>query len=165
MQPTPVAMPGKSHGQRNLVGYSPQGRLEKLSIAFWKTVQQLFKVLNKNDTWPNSSTPGYIPKRDINMFTQKLVYIKQIDGGNLLYGTESSAWCSVVNQRGGQGRVQGPRETEICMYVRMYVYECVYTQLIHAVVQQKLTQHCKETIPQFFLKKLFLAPLFIIAKQ
>ena len=24
-QPTPVFLPGKSHGQRNLAGYSPQG--------------------------------------------------------------------------------------------------------------------------------------------
>ena len=27
-QPTPVFLPGKSHGQRNLAGYSPQGRKE-----------------------------------------------------------------------------------------------------------------------------------------
>ena len=27
-QPTPVFLPGESHGQRNLVGYSPQGRKE-----------------------------------------------------------------------------------------------------------------------------------------
>ena len=27
-QPTPVFLPGKSHGQRNLVGYSPWGRKE-----------------------------------------------------------------------------------------------------------------------------------------
>ena len=27
-QPTPVFLPGKSHGQRNLVGYSPQGHKE-----------------------------------------------------------------------------------------------------------------------------------------
>ena len=26
--PTPVFMPGESHGQRNLVGYSPWGRKE-----------------------------------------------------------------------------------------------------------------------------------------
>ena len=25
-QPTPVFLPGESHGQRSLVGYSPQGR-------------------------------------------------------------------------------------------------------------------------------------------
>ena len=27
-QPTPVPLPGKSHGQRSLVGYSPWGRKE-----------------------------------------------------------------------------------------------------------------------------------------
>ena len=27
-QPTPVLLPGKSHGQRSMVGYSPQGRKE-----------------------------------------------------------------------------------------------------------------------------------------
>ena len=27
-QPTPVFLPGESHGQRNLVGYSPQGLKE-----------------------------------------------------------------------------------------------------------------------------------------
>ena len=27
-QPTPVSLPGESHGQRNLVGYSPWGRKE-----------------------------------------------------------------------------------------------------------------------------------------
>ena len=27
-QPTPVLLPEKSHGQRNLVGYSPRGRKE-----------------------------------------------------------------------------------------------------------------------------------------
>ena len=28
MEPTPVFLPGESHGQRNLVGYSPWGRTE-----------------------------------------------------------------------------------------------------------------------------------------
>ena len=27
-QPTPVFLPGESHGQRNLAGYSPKGRKE-----------------------------------------------------------------------------------------------------------------------------------------
>ena len=26
MQPTPVSLPGKSHGQRSLAGYRPRGR-------------------------------------------------------------------------------------------------------------------------------------------
>ena len=28
LQPTPVFLPGESHGQRSLVGYSPRGRKE-----------------------------------------------------------------------------------------------------------------------------------------
>ena len=28
MQPTPVFLPGESHGQRTLIGYSPWGRKE-----------------------------------------------------------------------------------------------------------------------------------------
>ena len=34
-QPTPVLLPGKSHGWRNLVGYSPWGRKE------WDTFERL----------------------------------------------------------------------------------------------------------------------------
>ena len=40
-QPTPVFLPGQSHGQRNLASYSPQGRKEsdmtehKIPYAFW----------------------------------------------------------------------------------------------------------------------------------
>ena len=39
-QPTPVLLPGKSHGQRNLVGYSPWGckesdTTERLHFYFW----------------------------------------------------------------------------------------------------------------------------------
>ena len=37
-QPTPVFLPGESHGQRNLVGYSPQGRKESdTTEATWHT--------------------------------------------------------------------------------------------------------------------------------
>ena len=35
-RPTPVFLPGKSHGQRSLVGYSPQGRKESdMTEASW----------------------------------------------------------------------------------------------------------------------------------
>jgi len=41
-QPTPVFLPGKSHGQRNLVGYSPWGRKES------DTTERLhFQEINK----------------------------------------------------------------------------------------------------------------------
>ena len=38
-QPTPVFLPGESHGQRSLVGYSPQGRKESdmtERLHFWR---------------------------------------------------------------------------------------------------------------------------------
>ena len=40
-QPTPVFLPGESHGQRSLVGYSPWGRkesdtTERLTPRFWR---------------------------------------------------------------------------------------------------------------------------------
>ena len=40
-QPTPVFLPGKSHGQRNLAGYSPQGSKESnMTEAAWHTRMQ-----------------------------------------------------------------------------------------------------------------------------
>ena len=35
-QPTPVFLPGESHGQRSLVGYSPRGRKESDNFTFTK---------------------------------------------------------------------------------------------------------------------------------
>ena len=36
--PTPVVLPGKSHGQRSLVGYSPWDRKESDTIEYWGTL-------------------------------------------------------------------------------------------------------------------------------
>ena len=58
----------------------------------------------------------------------------QIASGNLLYNTGSSAQCSVMTQMGGMGG----RSKREAIYV--------YIQLIHLIVQQKLTQYCKEII-------------------
>ena len=41
-QPTPVFLPGKSHGQRSLVGYSPWGHKES------DTTQHMYAVMNYN---------------------------------------------------------------------------------------------------------------------
>ena len=73
----------------------------------------------------------------IDMYT--LLCVKQIASGNLLYNTGSSAQCSVMTQ---MDRVGGGREG---------IY--VYIQLIHLIVQQKLTQHCKATILQIKKKE------------
>ena len=60
-QPTPVSLPGKSHGQRSLVGYSPWGlnewdTTERLSMhnwqssacCFWKVVVYAFSTVSVN---------------------------------------------------------------------------------------------------------------------
>ena len=54
--------------------------------------------------------------------------------GKLLYSTESSGQCSVMTQRGAMG-VQWEGGSREGIYV--------YIQLIHTVVRQKVTQHCK----------------------
>ena len=42
-QPTPVFLPGESHGQRSLVGCSPWGRTESdTTEATWQQQQQCF---------------------------------------------------------------------------------------------------------------------------
>ena len=54
-QPTPVLLLGKSHGQRSMVGYSPQGRKES------DTTEQLhfhFHVLEK-EMATHSSVPAW----------------------------------------------------------------------------------------------------------
>ena len=53
-QPTPVFLPGKSHGQRNLVGYSPwdhkrirHGLATKQQNLSFKTIESKITTLNK----------------------------------------------------------------------------------------------------------------------
>ena len=60
--------------------------------------------------------------------------VAQVAIGHLLHSTESSSRCSVTTYRSGMGAV-GERLTWEGIYV--------YIQLIHFVVQQELTQHCK----------------------
>ena len=47
-QPTPALLPGESHGQRSLAGYSPQGckeldRTEQLILLLYTTIQNYTK--------------------------------------------------------------------------------------------------------------------------
>ena len=44
-QPTPVFLPGESHGQRSLAGYSPQGRKESDMTKRLHTSHSLYKPL------------------------------------------------------------------------------------------------------------------------
>ena len=46
-QPTPVFWPGESHGQRSLVGYSPQGRKESHTA-------NTYSLIVKKETYGNT---------------------------------------------------------------------------------------------------------------
>ena len=43
-QPTPVFLPGKSHGQRSLAGYSPWGRKSQTRLSCWEFTQDTHKL-------------------------------------------------------------------------------------------------------------------------
>ena len=62
--------------------------------------------------------------------------------GKLLHSTGRSARCFVDNLEGWER--EGGREAQEGGDMGIYVY----IQLIHFVVQQKLTQHCKAIILQ-----------------
>ena len=44
-QPTPVFLPGKSHGRRSLAGYSPWGRRVRHDLRVWTTTRRLNQEL------------------------------------------------------------------------------------------------------------------------
>ena len=67
-QLTPVLLPGKSHGQRNMVGYSPRGRKESVMIEGFHFHFPSFLVLN--GWWEYCRVK--VPK-DISVFTRKMV--------------------------------------------------------------------------------------------
>ena len=48
--PTPVFLPGESHGQRNLAGYSPRGR-EELDMTKWLTLLHKLLVNRHRSLW------------------------------------------------------------------------------------------------------------------
>ena len=52
-QPTPVFLPGESHGQRSLVGYSPWGRKESDTTEQLILSLQTWEILNKSNTHKN----------------------------------------------------------------------------------------------------------------
>ena len=81
-----------------------------------------------------TSLTDYYPKRE------RKQYSHVVNNKN-----PSSAQCSVMTQRGGMGKALGRRLKKDGIYV--------YIQLIHFVVQQKLTQHCKAIILQWGGKK------------
>ena len=59
-QPTPVSLPGESHGQRGLAGYSPQGRKE-LDTTDWLStpVKTAYCDSGISSPWTHGSVPVY----------------------------------------------------------------------------------------------------------
>ena len=56
LQPAPVFLPGKSHGWRGLVGYSPWGckeldMTEWFHFTFFRLIENRFVVANTEDMW------------------------------------------------------------------------------------------------------------------
>ena len=72
----------------------------------------------------------------MDMYTLRILCIKQRTNENLLYSTGNPARCSVMTQMGRKAKNSGIHE---------------YVWLIHFAVQQKLTQ---PAVHQFFKKKL-----------
>ena len=56
-QPTPVLLPGKSHGRRSVVGCSPWGHEE--SDTYWATSLSLFTFMHWRRKW--QPTPLFLP--------------------------------------------------------------------------------------------------------
>ena len=81
-QPTPVLLPGESHGQRSLVGYSPWGSKES------DTTEQLhFHFLSLSH-----KGFGIVNKAEIDVFLELSCFFDDPDDvGNLIPG--SSAFC------------------------------------------------------------------------
>jgi len=70
-QSTPTLLPGKSHGRRSLIGYSPWGRkeldtTERLHFLFFLSPLLLKKKREKLKMWriENRGSANRIPKRD-----------------------------------------------------------------------------------------------------
>ena len=62
-----------------------------------------------------------------------LLYIECIVNGDLLYGTENSSQYSMISYMGKESEKE---------------WICVYVELNHFAIQQKLIQHCKSTTLQ-----------------
>ena len=82
------------------------------------------------------------------METDALSSVKEIAGGDLLYGTGSSNRCPVTTYRGGMGQKVGGRLRREGAYVHLW--------LIHLGVWQKPTQSLQSNYPSIKNKQISL---------
>ena len=97
-QPTPVFLPGASHGRRSLVGYSPQGRkesdtTERLHFPVTFTVS-IFHILNEKPPSPHPPTRHRGPLRVQVDQTSRLADARAVGTGVGVRGFEFLAWPS-----------------------------------------------------------------------
>ena len=104
----PVCLPGKSHGQKTLAGYSPWGHKES-DTTEQLTLHFTSKIKNIATIWPCNPTPGHIPREKhgqkdtcVPMFTATLFYNK----GPLRVEWIKNMWY-------------------IYIYIYIYIYLCV----------------------------------------
>ena len=72
-------------------------------------------------------------QQEIGIDIYTILCIKQVTNENQLYGTRNSTQCSVETKMGRKSKKEGT---------------CVYVEVTHFAVQQKLTQHWKATVQQ-----------------
>ena len=122
------------------------GYIPRIRIAFPKktskkvlsiTIHQGNENQNSIKVSPHMCQNGSYQKvkKQSDMETYTLPYVKQIASGNLLYDTGSSKLVRCDNLEGQVGQEVGGRLKR--------ERACVYLCLIHIDIWQKLTQYCK----------------------
>ena len=118
-QPTPVFLPGESHGQRSLVGYSPQGCKEsdtteatqhariKTLRTYYKTIPCIHSVFHQ--------APYYMPR-------PLLVYQLAIVSGCQLQGAKQA----IVGIFLSHNRNPRSRESKTCMVASYFINNILY---------------------------------------
>ena len=69
-QPTPVFLPGKSHGQRSLEGYSPRDHKSQTQLYCYSVAKSCLALCDPMDC----STPGFPVHHDLPEFAQTHVH-------------------------------------------------------------------------------------------
>ena len=123
IHPTPVLLPGKSHGQRSLVGCSPWGREES------DTTERLHFHFFLSCIGDGNGNP-----------LQCSCLENPRDGGTW--------WAAVYGVSQNRTRLKRLSSSSSSMYIYIYIHTHIYIYLNHCAVQQKLTQRCKSTILQ-----------------
>ena len=106
-------LPGKSHGQRSLVGYSPWGRKELDT-----TEQNFLSFFLTRNTGIENIYCNFLVLKLYVVKTYTLPYVKQIASGNLLYDAENSNPVLCDNLEGWDGmggRREVQEEGDICI--------------------------------------------------